>query len=659
MPSLWSLLFNFVIPSNGKHSNDYEGHDEGQEEEQEEEEHGNANEVEHDDDTMLQCDEYNLKWKLLYIITTVMYGHGRNQEDSLQLKISPVYIGRDAVTHVPKMKYHAEDSYLVNPWLLWLSITIGGETRGKHEMKTDQQYHMFSEVMQVIFQEKYELIWLFTYFTPFLFQSLLYRNPKLQLAIVQGLVYAANGEQPNHPMKTNGMLIAIGQMMYDQKANNSNSNSNSNISRAFGDPVMYWTCIQMLIAALRDNSESKQLAVECVALTDMLIDSLLVVCTNVHNGIDERISVGLLLLLSHWCFQSKACIVQLLNNKRSDLFPTLITLTHQGRMESNNIYIRGLSTYIVAICLESARELNSGNGSGEYLLDVISNQIGLDKFKSNLEWIDKCEDMTKLKYDLSKSSNELSFLKNKLSPLLSFVSISSINLTKMDYFDYAFVQNFQSIFSVVDNRIISLLSKSPQIQRTSDTHQQRQESIHSTTTIQKNEQEANKALDKLLLENEQLKLEMKELTQQISLEKSQVLHTLSSPSSALPSNDQEQQRCANELRLLTQELSDVKNRVTQLQGSNKKLGELYTLNEMKLQEKITNEQHQASHQNQEIVALENQIKTLQIECNKLEETHTDLLVYLGHVHSQHEVMQQKLEQATSQKEDLFFKHSDS
>ena len=153
-----------------------------------------------------------------------------------------------------------------------------------------------------------------------------------------------------------------------------------------GHPLQYWTTLRISSYFLEDN---KSMKLQC-ASTPIIINQLF---STLRSGSDERLLIGILLLIITMCYECRDAIYLLFSNEqRMGIIVELAT------DQQRDDYIRGMATYILAMCLEFAPCLSPQNGAksapnrkrrnkkfSHFLFHIVTKQIKMEKFKSNLE----------------------------------------------------------------------------------------------------------------------------------------------------------------------------------------------------------------------------------------------------------------------------------
>ena len=264
-----------------------------------------------------------------------------------------------------------------------------------------------------------------------------------------------------------------------------------NQHKKFGDPLRYWMITRILTYLLNDNNQIKLISLskpltlyhkQCYFID--IMNSLITTMNDKSNS-DQRIQIGLLLIIT-LCYECREAIYKMFaqnNNNYMQYFVKLATNSSTG-----NDYNRGLSTYIIALCLEFARDLspnqrnrNSNNNNNAsfspYLFQIVNNQISLDRFKSNLEKLRNTNEYKKMidviqkcKQKVPNNNNNMDEMERKKRLMIEEIFIHDFDIENEEYiadknnrmrinlFTTTFEQQFEKIFSVIDKRIIQLIS---------------------------------------------------------------------------------------------------------------------------------------------------------------------------------------------------------
>eukprot|EP00485_Elphidium_margaritaceum_P006726 CAMPEP_0202695708 /NCGR_PEP_ID=MMETSP1385-20130828/9243_1 /ASSEMBLY_ACC=CAM_ASM_000861 /TAXON_ID=933848 /ORGANISM="Elphidium margaritaceum" /LENGTH=970 /DNA_ID=CAMNT_0049351785 /DNA_START=15 /DNA_END=2927 /DNA_ORIENTATION=- len=511
-------------------------------------------------------------------------------------------------------------------------------------------------------------------------RSLLFHNRSVQNRLTDALLRAQPPPSPSQaqqqPQQQQSWPIEFGNVLLQVL-------SVPQLSKGFGDPLKYWMMTRVLSFLVADNNDVKMLALSKPvfhggshpqSLLSVILNALHMTM-NEHGHCDQRVQIGLLLLLATFCYECRDAIYAIFGtsdkhnrNRNNECMQCLVRMaTVDDDARGNNAYSRGLATYIIALCLEFARDLNAntdGNANANananhhgndlqfspFLFDVISREITLDRFRSNLEALRSTPEYQRVMTALQTCAKKLSpnahtntqmddrerqkrmlieemFTYEFDAANDEYLAASTKNRFKVNLFDSVFVQQYEAIYAVIDKRIIKMISGRNQPVSAVDAF-----------TTQRKQQQQNMVM------------------------KRAVAPSSSSPSSSTAAEyEHKLQSMSKHNESLSAENARLKQEIKQVQTSNKKkndddddrLSAAHTeLQELRKQLRAQNQlileqKQQLTASSQSSSSSDNsdwshKYNTLKTTYEHLNRDHEELLVFVGHLHEQFEKTQKEL-----------------
>ena len=260
------------------------------------------------------------------------------------------------------------------------------------------------------------------------------------------------------------------------------------------NPLRFWMATRALAHLFGRNQAMKRLALtkksaatQCF-LSETLMRALLATAQK-REALDQRVQLGLLLLLASLGFESRAALHALF--AREAWMQCVVAL---ATAKAHDAYVRGLSTFILAECLEFARDLApmangshgqndeaSGSASSEFsvfLVSVVRERVSVDVLKANLDALRETPEYRAMRRVCAQCRERVGQEKKRKGAelarrcALEELFAREFDLEKGEFlglrenkrfkfavlFDAEFVRRFEAIYAVIDQRIIRLIS---------------------------------------------------------------------------------------------------------------------------------------------------------------------------------------------------------
>eukprot|EP00484_Ammonia_sp_Unknown_P016449 CAMPEP_0197033194 /NCGR_PEP_ID=MMETSP1384-20130603/11667_1 /TAXON_ID=29189 /ORGANISM="Ammonia sp." /LENGTH=1041 /DNA_ID=CAMNT_0042462969 /DNA_START=5 /DNA_END=3130 /DNA_ORIENTATION=+ len=460
--------------------------------------------------------------------------------------------------------------------------------------------------------------------------------------------------------------------------------------KGFGDPLRYWMITRILSYLVNDNNKIKVLALskpltlynnKQIYLAEIIMNSLITTIDDKSNC-DQRIQLGLLLLIITLCYECRDAIYKIFGGDGQQNYMQYFVKLACADDQIGNEYNRGLATYVIALCLEFARDLSPNSNHAQqrpnevdsrkkkkfsaYLFDIINNRISLDRFKSNLEKLRNTKEYSKMVSVLQKCNQKLPNPRNtnmdevekKKRLLIEEIFIHDFdiendeylpdknNRMKINLFDRRFVQQFENIYAGIDKRIISLISSNNQQPQNVNTHHHAplhsHRAVHPSHThpssqatrssnpgaIGASSEHNAQEINSLRQENEKLNQENAMLQRKVD---------------AMSKNDEVLSAKMSELHELRKQMQ---------QQSHIILQQKQQIQQLTKSKSNGNSDTKESNTNAAPAEMMTKYNTLRKTYEQLNRDHEDLLVFLGDLHEKFEKTQKELKDVRQEKKQL-------